>query len=200
MTWKATQIVPNAITVNTQAMTCTSVTRCSRIVGSSATTVSHVSWMSFAMWSLALPMWILVETSDCGRRVKDIHAAPAGGVGCTRGTKGLKPQTRQGLTRHRGGCANHCALFGRNRRQSTHRQNTSQEVDRARTTEIRDDIVALGARRVELETLIAEDLGHRFFSGTEKITEIVTNKVEADGAFAESRTAKARYRSHFIMA
>ena len=57
-------------------------------------------------------------------------------------------------------------------------------------TEIREAIIALEARRVELETLIAEDLERRFFSKTEEIAEIVTNTAEEQGAFSENRTAK----------
>lgn len=66
-------------------------------------------------------------------------------------------------------------------------------------TEIREAIIALETRRVELETLIAEDLERRFFSRSEEIAEVVTNKVESDGSFTELRTAKTGCSSHFTM-
>jgi hypothetical protein len=95
---------------------------------------------------------------------------------------------------------NHSGLLRPGRRQSTYRnQPLAGRPTVPGPTDIRDVIVALEARRVELEILIADDLERRFFSKNEEIAEVVTNMAEADGAFAEFRVAKTGCRSHFTM-
>lgn len=65
-------------------------------------------------------------------------------------------------------------------------------------TEIREAIIALEARRVELEALIAEDLERRFFSTTEEVVEVVTSHGVAESAiFPQARTANTGCSSHF---
>jgi len=67
-------------------------------------------------------------------------------------------------------------------------------------TKIREAISALEARRVELETLIAEDLERRFLSGTEMISETVTNSLDRlDPGSAGFRAANTGCGSHFTM-
>lgn len=67
-------------------------------------------------------------------------------------------------------------------------------------TKIREAISALEARRVELETLIAEDLERRFLSDTEMISETVTNSLDRlDPGSAGFRAANTECGSHFTM-
>jgi len=115
-------------------------------------------------------------------------------------TAEAKDRSRRGLTSHRGVGENHSVFFIGNGRQLTIGSET--QARRATVpghTEIREAIVALEARRVELETLIAEDLERSFFSRSEEIAEVVTNKVESNGSFTEPWTAKTGCSSHFTM-
>jgi hypothetical protein len=66
-------------------------------------------------------------------------------------------------------------------------------------TEIREAISALEARRVELESLIAQDLERRLFSETEEIAEIITNPVGGVSEPTDYRAADTRCGSHFTM-
>ena len=79
-------------------------------------------------------------------------------------------------------------------------QTRNQEEEVPGPTKIREAISALEARRVELETLIAEDLERRFLTDTEVISETVTNSVDLpDGGSADSRVANTGCGSHFTM-
>ncbi len=65
---------------------------------------------------------------------------------------------------------------------------------------IREAISALEARRVALETLIANDLERRFLSDTEVISETITNSIDRpDTGSAGSQTANTGCGSHFTM-
>ena len=65
-------------------------------------------------------------------------------------------------------------------------------------TELRDAINALESRRVELESLIAQDLERRLFSDSDEIAQIVTN-LDSNPHPTENRAADTRCGSHFTM-
>ncbi len=66
-------------------------------------------------------------------------------------------------------------------------------------TEIREAITALEARRVELETRIAEDLERRLFADDGEIAEIVTNPIDHPTGSHDSHSARTSCGSHFSM-
>lgn len=66
-------------------------------------------------------------------------------------------------------------------------------------TEIKEAISALEARRIELESLIAEDLERRLFEDAEEIAQIVTNPMGDVTEPTDFGAANTRCGSHFTM-